>query len=210
MVVINFYETNKPYGCFSNFSRHPLEIEGQPWATAEHFFQAEKFTDRLDIEAIRSAKTPLLAAQLGREQQRSLKPGWAEVRDHVMLTALRAKFSQHAVIASVLASTNGARLVEHTRNDRYWGDGGDGTGTNRLGSLLEQVRSELPPWPARFAAPPWIEHPDIEPSDLFWRMGRGEDRLSAASHFYATLTDEAKAHYEAYFPVPEEWRRSWS
>ena len=60
-----------------------------------------------------------------------------------MLTALRAKFSQHPQLASLLLSTGGARLVEHTTNDRYWADGGDGTGRNRLGELLMQVRQEL-------------------------------------------------------------------
>ncbi len=36
-----------------------------------------------------------------------------------------------------------AELVEHTANDAYWGDGGDGNGKNRLGSLLMKVREEL-------------------------------------------------------------------
>ena len=36
-----------------------------------------------------------------------------------------------------------ALLVEHTVNDHYWGDGGDGSGKNRLGQLLMQVRDEL-------------------------------------------------------------------
>jgi N-glycosidase YbiA len=125
-----------------------------------------------------------------------------------MLAALRAKFTQHKTLSEVLASTHGARLVEHTSNDRYRGDGGDGSGTNHLGVLLERVRSELPLWPAPFTAPPWIEHPDVERSDLFWRMGRGEGHLIAASSYYATLSGEAKAHYDAYFPTPKEWLRS--
>jgi predicted NAD-dependent protein-ADP-ribosyltransferase YbiA (DUF1768 family) len=38
-------------------------------------------------------------------------------------------------------------------NDKYWGDGGDGTGKNMLGYSLEIVRNELrrgnllPAWP---------------------------------------------------------------
>jgi N-glycosidase YbiA len=204
-VTLNFYETSMPYGCFSNFSRHAIEVAGRTWATAEHFFQASKFTDHVDVEAIRNAKSPFIAAQLGRERGRSFRTDWENLRDELMLTALRAKFTQHASIGAVLASTSGARLVEHTRNDRYWGDGGDGRGANRLGSLLEQVRSELPPWPAPFTAPPWVERPDIEPSDLFWRMGGGERYLTAASRFRLTLSGEAQAHYEAYFPTPKEW-----
>ena len=209
MVTINFYETSSPYGCFSNFSRHTVELDGQTWATSEHFFQAAKFTEQADIEAIRNARTPFSAAQLGRERGRSFRSDWDDVRDQAMLTALRAKFAQHPTIASVLASTHGARLIEHTSNDRYWGDGGDGRGANRLGILLEQVRSELPPWPKPFTAPPWIEFPDMELSDLFWRMGRGEDYLTTASRFYGSLNGDAKAHYDAYFPPPKEWVSNW-
>ena len=209
MVTIKFYKTSAPYGCFSNFSKHPLAIGGRTWATTEHFFQAAKFKDPTDVEAIRGAETPFIAAQLGREHNRSLRSDWGELRDDVMLTALRAKFTQHVSIASVLASTFGARLVEHTSNDRYWADGGDGRGANRLGILLEQVRSELPPWPAHFTAPPWVEHPDVAPSDMFWRMGGGEGYLTVASRFYGTLSGDAKAHYDAYFPTPKDWLPSW-
>lgn len=40
-------------------------------------------------------------------------------------------------------STGDAELIEHTKNDSYWGDGGDGTGKNRLGQLLMELRAEL-------------------------------------------------------------------
>ena len=36
-----------------------------------------------------------------------------------------------------------AKVVEHTEKDRYWGDGGDGSGENRLGQILMRVREEL-------------------------------------------------------------------
>jgi predicted NAD-dependent protein-ADP-ribosyltransferase YbiA (DUF1768 family) len=35
------------------------------------------------------------------------------------------------------------RFIEHTDKERYWGDGGDGSGQNHLGRILEQVRTEL-------------------------------------------------------------------
>ena len=60
-----------------------------------------------------------------------------------MLQALRAKFTQHADLAEILLGTEDAELIEHTERDSYWGDGGDGSGRNRLGHLLEQIRSEL-------------------------------------------------------------------
>jgi predicted NAD-dependent protein-ADP-ribosyltransferase YbiA (DUF1768 family) len=44
---------------------------------------------------------------------------------------------------SVRLGTGDARLVEHTANDSYWADGGDGSGLNRLGEVLMSVREEL-------------------------------------------------------------------
>jgi hypothetical protein len=60
-----------------------------------------------------------------------------------MLEAVRAKFTQHDDLKAILLGTGDAKLVEHTENDSYWGDGGDGSGKNRLGQLLMQLRTEL-------------------------------------------------------------------
>jgi predicted NAD-dependent protein-ADP-ribosyltransferase YbiA (DUF1768 family) len=59
-----------------------------------------------------------------------------------MWHALRAKFGT-GERRDMLLSTRGAWLVEHTRNDKAWGDGLDGTGTNFLGKLLVLLRTEL-------------------------------------------------------------------
>jgi ribA/ribD-fused uncharacterized protein len=60
-----------------------------------------------------------------------------------MLRALREKFTQHKYIYHLLLATNSRALVEHTDNDDYWGDNLDGSGQNRLGLLLIQIRDEL-------------------------------------------------------------------
>eukprot|EP01119_Soliformovum_irregulare_P003728 TRINITY_DN1476_c0_g1_i3.p2 TRINITY_DN1476_c0_g1~~TRINITY_DN1476_c0_g1_i3.p2 ORF type:complete len:207 (-),score=15.43 TRINITY_DN1476_c0_g1_i3:53-673(-) len=57
--------------------------------------------------------------------------------------SVMAKFSQNAVLEKLLLSTGDAYLVEHTANDRYWGDGGDGSGKNKLGYTLMAIRNEL-------------------------------------------------------------------
>lgn len=43
MIEINFYEINKPYGCFSNFVKYPILLKGKIWPITEHYFQAQKF-----------------------------------------------------------------------------------------------------------------------------------------------------------------------
>ena len=42
-----------------------------------------------------------------------------------------------------LPATGDAKLVEHTDNDAYWGDGGDGSGKDHLGQILMKVREAL-------------------------------------------------------------------
>ncbi|AUM09013.1 DUF1768 domain-containing protein [Escherichia coli] len=65
------------------------------------------------------------------------------ITSRMMCKALRAKFEQHAELRTLLLATASAKLVEHTQNDAYWGDGGNGQGKNRLGYLLMALRGQL-------------------------------------------------------------------
>lgn len=141
--VINFYSTSGEYGCFSNFSRHPIFLKGKRWPTSEHYFQAMKFQGTEHEEEVRRAKRPMEAASMGRDRKRPLRRDWESVKDQIMLEAVRAKFAQHEDLKAILLGTGEAKLVEHTENDSYWGDGGDGAGKNRLGQILMRVRDEL-------------------------------------------------------------------
>jgi len=141
--VIAFYSTKGEYSCLSNFAAYPFELGGVVWPTAEHYFQAQKFAGTKHEDAIRLVRSPMVAAHMGRTRQRPLRADWERVKDEVMLAGLRAKFAQHADIRAKLLATGDAMIVEHTRKDRYWGDGGDGSGLNMLGRLLMRVRDEL-------------------------------------------------------------------
>jgi ribA/ribD-fused uncharacterized protein len=72
-----------------------------------------------------------------------MRPDWEAVKDDVMRSVVRAKFTQHPELKQTLLSTGSANIVEHTANDSYWGDGGDGSGRNMLGRILMEVREEL-------------------------------------------------------------------
>lgn len=140
---ILFYRINESHGEFSNFSPHAFALRGRVWPTSEHYFQAQKFAGTEHEEEIRLTKSPMVAARMGRSRARPLRPDWEAVKDEIMREALRAKFDQHAALKSLLLATGEAELVEHTANDRYWADGGDGTGRNRLGQLLMELRTQL-------------------------------------------------------------------
>eukprot|EP00760_Papus_ankaliazontas_P029047 PhM_4_TR4113/c0_g1_i1/m.64369/K09935/K09935; uncharacterized protein len=144
MATINFYHQDKPYGCFSNFSRHAVAIGGQVFPTSEHYFQATKFEGTPHYEAVRQCSTPSDCAFMGRDRSLPLRPDWEEVKEKVMFDVCLAKFTQHRELRETLLGTRDAKLVEHTTNDRYWGDGGgDGRGKNRLGIILMQVRDAI-------------------------------------------------------------------
>jgi ribA/ribD-fused uncharacterized protein len=144
MRVIQFYSVSGEYGSFSNFSPHPVLLKGKTWPTSEHYFQAQKFAGTPDEEEVRRAKSPMIAARMGRSRKRPLRKDWESVKDAVMYEAVLAKFTQHADLRNLLLATADATIVEHTENDAYWGDGGDGRGKNRLGQTLMRVREDLP------------------------------------------------------------------
>src|SRR5258706_495195 len=125
MKKLLFYRLNEPYGEFSNFSPHSINLLGRTWPTAEHYFQAQKFAGTEHEEAIRSAKSPMIAARMGRSRERPLRPDWEAVKDDLMRAALRAKFTKHPNLRALLLSTGDAEIAEHATKDRYWGDGGD-------------------------------------------------------------------------------------
>ncbi|MCE5279465.1 MAG: NADAR family protein [Planctomycetaceae bacterium] len=143
MNEIIFYSTKSENGYLSNFAAYPIELDGQIWPTSEHYFQAQKFPRTEHAVRIRQTPSPMIAARLGRSRRVPIRPDWEQVKDAVMLAALRAKFSQHPDLREMLLATGEARIVERAKKDRYWGDGGDGSGRNRLGELLMQVRDEL-------------------------------------------------------------------
>ncbi len=141
--VINFYSTTGKYGCFSNFSRHHIFLKDKIWKTSEHYFQAQKFAGTEFEEKVRLASTAMESASLGRNRKFPFRKDWETVKDDIMREALKAKFTQDEDLKKILLETGDALLVEHTANDNYWGDGGDGSGQNMLGKLLMELREEL-------------------------------------------------------------------
>lgn len=143
MSEINFYRVNDDYGYMSNFAAYPFEIDGVLWPTSEHYFQAQKFLDQGIQDRIRLIESPMDAALEGRNRSNPLRPDWEEVKDDVMRQAVFAKFSQNPEISGLLLETGEAELIEHTKNDSYWADNGDGTGKNMLGIILMETREKL-------------------------------------------------------------------
>jgi ribA/ribD-fused uncharacterized protein len=143
MAILFYSQRENPYGCFSNFSAHPFELDGKEWPTSEHYFQAQKFAGTPHEEAVRRAARPMKAAEMGRERSRPLRRDWEQVKDDVMRRAVLRKFETHDDIRAVLLSTGDEEIVENAPRDYYWGCGADGSGKNMLGKILMDVRELL-------------------------------------------------------------------
>ncbi|HAW30493.1 NADAR family protein [Gimesia maris] len=138
-----FYSVSEAYGEFSNFAEYPIQVDGKRWPTSEHYFQAQKFAEVQHREAIRKEPSPMQAARMGRDRKRPLRKDWESVKVAVMRTAVLSKFTQYEELRMLLLSTGERKIVEHTTNDSYWGDGGDNSGKNMLGRILMEIRSQL-------------------------------------------------------------------
>ncbi len=142
-MTITFYGTKDEYGCFSNFSAHGFELDGAYWPTSEHYFQAQKFAGTAYAEQIRKAKSPAIAARLGRSRKQPIRTDWEQAKDDVMRRVVLRKFETHADIRAILLGTADQDLVEKTTRDYYWGCGTNGTGKNMLGKILVETREIL-------------------------------------------------------------------
>lgn len=175
-----FHSGESLYGELSNFYplRVPLVFEDETYATSEHLYQSLKFLcfrrtpeKTAFADLIRRQNTPnkakTLAAQrpggkwlwqrglgiLGQRYKNKgavMDPRWDSVREAVMQDVLDLKFRTNPNCMDVLMCTGSRELREHTKTDKFWGDGGDGSGANRLGIILMRLRERyriglLPP-----------------------------------------------------------------
>lgn len=145
-MTIFFYKVQDPYGCFSNFSLHSIDLQGQTWPTSEHYYQAQKYQGtphQALCEEIRQTSTPEAAAAIGRNPLYAEQDNWDVIKPEIMYAAVRVKFLTHPTIQAELLSTGDERIVENSPLDSYWGCGADGKGHNQLGKILMQVRQEI-------------------------------------------------------------------
>lgn len=178
---ILFYDKDEEYGVFSNFYDYPIVINDVTYPTTEHYFQAEKFVGSVKgneyAELIRLTNTPAKAKYLAgqkvngryggwyisKEDKRkindiikeyktdvTINPEWNLVRDNVMRKACFEKFK--GGLKNELLNTGDRLLVEHTKRDKYWADGGSSNfnpngssdqGENMLGRILVEIRTIL-------------------------------------------------------------------
>jgi len=144
--AILFYKTNDPYFEFTNFAKFPIKIDDKVWPTSEHYFQAQKFSPKYPdlVEQVRQFSKPREAFDAARTYKEYVRNDWQDIKESIMKKALFAKFTQHQKLTELLLATGDRGLIENSPYDNYWGNGGSGgSGQNRLGILLMELRTEL-------------------------------------------------------------------
>lgn len=145
-MTIFFYKVCEPYGCFSNFSPHSIQMEGELWLTSEHYYQAQKFVgtrDRHLCRLIQQASSPEKAAAIGRDPTYTVRQDWHTLKPGIMYNAVLTKFTTYPDLMALLLGTNEELIVENSPTDDYWGCGPNGLGQNQLGKVLMRIRQEL-------------------------------------------------------------------
>ncbi len=128
------------YRFLSNFFPREVKYHGVVWPSSEHLYQALKTLDLEKREEIRQA-TVGKAKRLGKKVE--MRPNWDDDKDQIMYDVVWLKFSQNPELAQKLIDTGDAELIEgNWWGDVHWGVC-KGKGLNRLGEILQDVRSRL-------------------------------------------------------------------
>jgi N-glycosidase YbiA len=131
----------KQYRFLSNFVPAQVEFEGKAYPSVEHAYQAAKTLDLVAREAFSDQRLEARdAKRLGKKL--TVRSNWEKAKPFVMLDLVRQKFKTLEYKEWLIATSPHELVEENWWGDRYWGVCG-GTGENRLGKILMQVRAEL-------------------------------------------------------------------
>lgn len=143
--------------CLSQWWPAPFLVDGESFATAEHWMMAAK-ADLFGAAEIRSkilaAASPGEAKSLGRRIEGYDEERWLAARFGIVVAGNTHKFSQHPELGAWLRDTGSRILVEASPVDRIWGIGLDEhhpdaanpaswQGENLLGFALMETREAL-------------------------------------------------------------------
>lgn len=116
-----------------------IEYCGVNYPTLEHAYQAAKLSNKQDKEKVAS----IVDVKQMRKFVRgfSLPTDWEDKKIDIMRVLLRRKFDNE-ILKSRLAGT-GTDPIELVGYDNFWGTGKDNMGENILGTLLNDIRSDI-------------------------------------------------------------------
>ena len=144
-------------GCLSQWFPAEFSVDGDRYATAEHYMMAEKarlFADEPARQQILASATPAEAKALGRGVRGFDAERWQAACLDIVVQGNVAKFGQNEAMRAFLLGTGSKVLVEASPRDRIWGIGmgaanpaatqpAQWRGRNLLGFALMAAREQL-------------------------------------------------------------------
>ena len=129
----------------SNFYPCDLQIYDKSFCNSEAAYQYRKSMEyeKWDLaEEIAHCDRAIDAKRLG--DKISTDERWWKIREAVMMEIVTQKARQSPEFRNTLLASQGNSLIEDTSHD-FWGRGNNNKGKNKLGKLLETLRTNLPP-----------------------------------------------------------------
>ena len=153
----NVIAIRSPKNALCNYYICNINIFGQTFKSAEHAFQWS-FCEHVNMselaQEIIKSPTPEQAKEVASRVPAEQSGTWHEIKCDIMEQILEAKVTSCPEFKQSLINSLGKRLVEAVNSDIFWSSGltpGEATttkpsyypGLNRLGFILERIRSKL-------------------------------------------------------------------
>ena len=146
---IRFCSPTGKWGFLSPYADFPIKmkVDGNfyTFPTVEHYYQAMKFYAADDrFKVILNLKNPDDARLMTKKPEYKInrRTDFEENKFKIMETGMRAKFKQNPEAAEMLKATGDAVLIKSCEVCYKCGFG-EGSGFNRMGKILMQIRDEL-------------------------------------------------------------------
>ncbi len=149
--VLTFFKDDHP---FSNWYICSFTVDGVKYNCMEQYMMAEKaklFGDKEIWSKIISTSSQKSMKAYGRKVKNFDEQTWIKNREAIVKRGLLAKLAQNDSMKQLLLQTGSKIIAEGSPYDKIWGTGksvdvtnpSQWIGTNLLGKLLMEVRSEL-------------------------------------------------------------------
>ena len=209
---------------FSQWFHSPFKVDNVEYKTSEHWMMAHKaklFGDSKAFDRIVATDKPGEVKEIGRQIKNFDEIKWNDEKFDIVKKGNIHKFNQNQKLRNYLLATGDHIIVEASPTDTIWGIGvaqdskmADNPytwrGLNLLGFALMEARDFLRQF-GEFSymkgtmEPPWKNFPAVDPVDMFWRMGKGEQYLIDFTNYFNGLSERGKVIYELSYPATGEW-----
>lgn len=149
--IVTFTKVSLPYGWLGNMSAHPVPYKEIVYPTAEHLFQALRFSEDHIIQTeIIKYNSPMKAKMMCKPYlPECIITPRSEKDIENMLMVLLLKIDTHLDLREQLLNTGDSIIIEDVtkrpnESGLYWGAAWNGTvwnGTNMLGQCWMNIRS---------------------------------------------------------------------